>query len=355
MKNRYNHIFLTVLLVLLGITVKANTCASAYSMNMVPCGPGYSALTSTFGEPTLAVNPCTLASGFEGVNWYTFTGTGDPVQASTLSQFTFFDTRIWVFEGNCGGLNCIGGNDNYGTGTSSQISFPTTLGTTYFIVVGGTGNAEGEYQLNVESGQATNGTTMAVSACDSYTTPSGNVYTTSGVYYDTIPNAAGCDSITTISLTIETIDNTVWYTGTVFLSNASGVDYQWIDCATGDPLPGETNANLLPPSSGSYAVIVSNGSCTDTSDCISEAVGLDENSTNNLLVITPNPNSGIFTIKSTLANGHLMIYGPIGRIIVEKVLIGNTTVIDITNQPNGVYILRIENEQELRTVRIIKK
>ncbi|MCB9447198.1 MAG: T9SS type A sorting domain-containing protein [Flavobacteriales bacterium] len=43
----------------------------------------------------------------------------------------------------------------------------------------------------------------AESACDSFTVPSGNeTYTSSGVYMDTIPNMAGCDSILTITLTI---------------------------------------------------------------------------------------------------------------------------------------------------------
>ena len=37
---------------------------------------------------------------------------------------------------------------------------------------------------------------------DSYTAPSGDVYITGGVYTDTIPNAAGCDSIITIDLSL---------------------------------------------------------------------------------------------------------------------------------------------------------
>jgi hypothetical protein len=39
-------------------------------------------------------------------------------------------------------------------------------------------------------------------ACDSFVSPSGNVYYTSGTYYDLIPNHKNCDSFITISLTI---------------------------------------------------------------------------------------------------------------------------------------------------------
>jgi hypothetical protein len=44
---------------------------------------------------------------------------------------------------------------------------------------------------------------FSVQACNSYTVPSGDeTYTSSGTYFDTIPTAAGCDSLLTIQLTI---------------------------------------------------------------------------------------------------------------------------------------------------------
>ena len=69
--------------------------------------------------------------------------------------------------------------------------------------------------------------------CNSYTSPSGNyVWTNSGVYMDTVTNAAGCDSIITINLTInnsqavtqseQSCGNYVWpVNGTTY--SASGV------------------------------------------------------------------------------------------------------------------------------------
>ncbi len=51
--------------------------------------------------------------------------------------------------------------------------------------------------------------TISVTSCGSYTTPSGNVLTTGGfyIYTDIIPNASGCDSIITINLTINPVFN----------------------------------------------------------------------------------------------------------------------------------------------------
>ncbi|MEX2588616.1 MAG: gliding motility-associated C-terminal domain-containing protein, partial [Chitinophagales bacterium] len=63
--------------------------------------------------------------------------------------------------------------------------------------------------------------TINESACDSYTSPSGNyTWTNSGNYTDTLANAAGCDSIITIDLTI--------HNSTATTENISACDdYTW--------------------------------------------------------------------------------------------------------------------------------
>ncbi len=43
---------------------------------------------------------------------------------------------------------------------------------------------------------------IAATVCDSYTSPSGKTWTITGTYLDTIPNAAGCDSVITVDLTV---------------------------------------------------------------------------------------------------------------------------------------------------------
>ena len=45
--------------------------------------------------------------------------------------------------------------------------------------------------------------TITANVCDTYTSPSGrHTWFGTGIYKDTIPNAAGCDSILTINLTV---------------------------------------------------------------------------------------------------------------------------------------------------------
>lgn len=67
---------------------------------------------------------------------------------------------------------------------------------------------------------------IEVSSCGSYESPSGNyIWNTDGEYMDTIPNAAGCDSIITIDLTILNPSN-----GTDVVSAVDS--YTWIDGIT---------------------------------------------------------------------------------------------------------------------------
>ena len=106
-------------------------------------------------------------------------------------------------------------------------------------------------------------------ACDSYTTPSGSVLTTSGNYVDIIPNSAGCDSTIMLNLTIIPLpDNSVNQVGTTLTANEVGASYQWIDCDNNNAtISGETSQSFTPLLTGNYAVEVTLNACTDTSSC----------------------------------------------------------------------------------------
>jgi hypothetical protein len=47
--------------------------------------------------------------------------------------------------------------------------------------------------------------TIDIAVCNSFISPDGNTYTSSGVYMDTIPNDAGCDSVITTNLSVDEV------------------------------------------------------------------------------------------------------------------------------------------------------
>ena len=62
---------------------------------------------------------------------------------------------------------------------------------------------------------------------------------------------------------------TITQIGSTLASNESGAVYQWIDCDNGNAtIVGEVNQTFVATVNGSYAVIVDNGICVDTSACI---------------------------------------------------------------------------------------
>jgi len=77
-----------------------------------------------------------------------------------------------------------------------------TVSGTYQDVIPNAAGCDSVITINLTINNSS-ASTFSVTACDSYTVPSGNAtHTVSGTYQDVIPNAAGCDSVITINLTI---------------------------------------------------------------------------------------------------------------------------------------------------------
>ena len=145
---KHNKLFLSLLfLITFSSSSFANTCATANTLQ----GCGINETGSTTGEPNTAIGTCITAAGTGGMQWYTFTGDGFAWTFETIATAGQYDTKIWVFSGSCGALTCVTGNDDGGTGTLSLVNFTATVGVTYYVIVGGFGSAEGNYELSVNS------------------------------------------------------------------------------------------------------------------------------------------------------------------------------------------------------------
>ncbi|MEX2483797.1 MAG: T9SS type A sorting domain-containing protein [Brumimicrobium sp.] len=207
--------------------------------------------------------------------------------------------------------------------------------------------------LNESSG------TDVINVCDSITWVDGNTYTTSNnSATHTLINSNGCDSTVTLDLTINSVNvETVLNDLTITANNPNGT-YQWIDCDNNTLISGETNQSLNVTSNGSYAVIVSENGCQDTSDCvIISTVSYETLSMLNRIKIIPNPTNGVFQIISPekLVGSKITLTNALGQIIKTNYINNSGVYVDISEFDSGVYFLRVQSSEKVISKKILKR
>jgi hypothetical protein len=144
---------------------------------------------------------------------------------------------------------------------------------------------------------------------------------------------------------INQIDNSVSFNITTLTATATGYTYQWIDCGNGNtPIAGETNQSYTATVNGSYAVEISNGSCSVTSDCITIAPFALAEILNTPVILYPNPNRGQFQIDlgKWYESVGVTIYSVSGQIISKEKYTSMSILEFNLNYPYGVYYVEIE-------------
>lgn len=165
----------------------------------------------------------------------------------------------------------------------------------------------------------------------------------------------GCQNSDTITVAIHEYSYSITVSGEIILigNPGAGVTYQWMNCTTNQIIAGETSQAYLVEENGSYAVIVSDGFCTDTTDCLTvSTVGLNEHTANDLISVYPNPNNGTFTIIGS-TDSELEISDLNGRIVKRFHLTDTATEIELSHEKNGVYFVKCIKDNQFTIKRII--
>jgi hypothetical protein len=139
-------------------------------------------------------------------------------------------------------------------------------------------------------------------------------------------------------------------------ANATNAMYQWVRCPLLDTIVGETHQSYTPSLNGEYAVIISQGGCTEISRCIEIITGLWEKSLSNKINLFPNPTNGEIVISSEgLSFSNLAIYNLLGQqIYYSSDESQNHITTDIGLQPPGTYIISLNVEGVFVYKRFVK-
>jgi len=197
------------------------------------------------------------------------------------------------------------------------------------------------------------------SACDTYTWIDGNSYTSSNsTATHTLTNVAGCDSVVTLNLTINTVSSAVTQTGALLTADEIGATYQWLNCPSMTSITGANGQSYTATANGDYAVIVTNNGCSDTSACYTvTGVGIIENDFGNRLLLYPNPTNGEFSIDlgETYDAVTIAMTDLNGKLIQSKSYYGLQLLNLDLDEPAGVYLLMIESGEKKAVIRLIKE
>lgn len=199
--------------------------------------------------------------------------------------------------------------------------------------------------------------TVAVVACNQFINPADStVQTTSGFYTANLLATDGCDSTIVFDVTINNIAPTVTQTidGLAAQTQAQNPSYQWLYCSTGQQVPGATGQTFMPTTNGQYAVIVSDGVCTDTSACFAiNNVAIGENDLANGITVYPNPTTGKLSITSSEKIETIEVYDVLGREVLT--VHHPASEIDLSTLQNGVYVIRLQTKKGITVSKVIKR
>jgi len=191
-------------------------------------------------------------------------------------------------------------------------------------------------------------TSQNIQLCYGQSLTIGNdTYNQPGVYQNTLTAQNGCDSIVTTNITVNDLSAEIVSNGLQLSASnqPSNAQYQWVNCTENfAEISGATNPIYIVNANGSYAVVVEQNGCRDTSACfVVTTVGIEKTG-NSFFQIFPNPASNEVFIQADDLLGKVEILDLAGRIIFSEISIVNQLTINTTEISSGFYWIKCQNK-----------
>jgi uncharacterized repeat protein (TIGR01451 family) len=181
--------------------------------------------------------------------------------------------------------------------------------------------------------------------------------TTTTVQVSVLSSLYGCDSSIVTTLHPISSDTTVaMLADSALIANGAATSYQWVDCSTGYTIiPGATSPIYMPPVNGSYAVILTQAGCADTSACYPFVLTASSPATVSTgISVYPNPASGTVSISLGRPSSQIQIVDAKGQILKEFDTKGIEKLeVDLSQFSRGIYFVFATGESWMNGVRLM--
>ena len=226
--------------------------------------------------------------------------------------------------------------------TASGVSYAATG--TYLIILAADNGCDSMVTLDLIV-LPEYSTTETITACDAYFWPvNSQTYTSSGLFSETYNTSAGCDSVLTLNLSVNSVLSGVTQSSNELTADQDGGVYQWLTCPDMQPIAGATGQNYLAMSNGGYVVVVTLDGCSDTSNCMTvNGLGILQEESDFTWDVFPNPTTGDYTIVLNQSASHFFVEVSdlSGRILSQKAYSNSSSCLSTLNVENGVYLISI--------------
>jgi len=218
---------------------------------------------------------------------------------------------------------------------------------TYMDTIPNAAGCDSVLTINLQIGRTSS--SESVAACDTFIIPgSGQIVTSNGFYTDTLQTSGGCDSVVSYQVTISNLNDSVIRTGNTFQALQIGGAYDWFLCNNGvlDSLVQDSGSLFTASMNGSYLVVISQGSCIDTSDCF-DVTGIHVNERNSSAAgfkVFPNPSSGTVHVSSKVKHEQIIELISISGQKLDQFKIEQNQVFEV-KLPPGMYFIRSNSIQ----------
>jgi hypothetical protein len=188
-------------------------------------------------------------------------------------------------------------------------------------------------------------------------TNSSYVATVGGTYNVQVSNGSCSATSLNQNVSVTVLNLTVAQSGSSIWSNTAGASYQWINCKDNSIIQGAIGQGYTVTTGGTFAVIITQDGCTDTSNCVTViGVGMLDYSHLNQVQLYPNPTSGKMVLNSIAPfdDALVTILDLTGQIVcVKKHIFSNIVEFDLSQKAKGVYIVQLEEAGKIKRMKLL--
>lgn len=187
------------------------------------------------------------------------------------------------------------------------------------------------------------------------------IITESGNYSVESIDSTGCSTASLpTTITVKMVDTSVSLSSPTLIAGASDATYQWVDCNKGmQAINGATGKYFTPETDGSYAVVITQDGCVDTSRCV------EVNLTSNILVndfgqnlkIWPNPTSGKLSLKLGIGvkqKVFVSVKNSLGQEVYNKYYFTPQAIRFTIPGNKGIYFINVKAGENRAVIKIVK-